>query len=71
MGLADALVQDSIDKIAAAVCKYVLAGKPTQHRSEQIELYRERIASLDTSQQINPLALREQWTTVESKGGVR
>jgi malonate decarboxylase beta subunit len=71
MGLADALVQDSVDEIAAVVRRYVLAGKPAQHRSEQVELYRERIASLDTTRQIDALALREQWSGVDSKGGVR
>jgi malonate decarboxylase beta subunit len=71
MGLADALVQDSVDEIAAMVRKYVLAGRPAQYRSQQVELYRKRIASLDTSQQIDPLALRKLWIGVESKGGVR
>jgi malonate decarboxylase beta subunit len=71
MGLADALVEDSIDEIASAVRRYVLAGKPAQHRSEQVPLYGERIAALDTSKQIDPLTLREQWGLGDSQGGAR
>jgi malonate decarboxylase beta subunit len=71
MGLADALVEDSIDEIASEVRRYVLAGKPAQHRSEQVTLYRERIAALDTSKQIDPLTLREQWGLLGYKGGAR
>jgi malonate decarboxylase beta subunit len=69
MGLADALVQDSVDEIAAVVREYVLAGNVSQHRSEQVHVYRDRIAALDTSQQIDPTELREQWS--KSHGGVR
>src|SRR6201982_2017156 len=71
MGLADALVQDSIDEIASAVRRYVFAGKLAQHRSEQVQLYRERIAALDPSKQIDPLTLREQWGLRDSQGGTR
>ena len=71
MGLADALVEDSIDEIASTVRRYVLAGKPAQHRSEQVSLYRERTAALDTSKQIDPLALLKQWSVRESQGDAR
>src|ERR1700729_936927 len=71
MGLADALVEDSIDEVASAVRRYVLAGKPAQHRSEQVQLYRERIAALDTSKQIDPMTLRAQWSLGGSQGGAR
>src|ERR1700757_1085923 len=71
MGLADVLVEDSVDEIASAVRRYVLAGRPAQHRSEQVQLYRERIAALDTSTQIDPLTLREQWGLRDSQGGPR
>jgi malonate decarboxylase beta subunit len=71
MGLADVLVDDSVDEIASAVRRYVLAGRPAQHRSEQVQLYRERIAALDTSTQIDPLTLREQWSLRDSQGGAR
>jgi malonate decarboxylase beta subunit len=71
MGLADALVEDSIDEIASAVRRYVLAGKPAQHRSEQVQLYRDRISVLDTSKQIDPLTLRDKWGVRDSQGGAR
>jgi malonate decarboxylase beta subunit len=71
MGLADVLVEDSVDEIASAVRRYVLAGRPAQHRSEQVQLYRERIAALDTSTQIDPLTLQEQWGLRDSQGGAR
>src|SRR5258707_2637074 len=53
----DALVEDDVDKIAAAVRDYVQAGVPAMHRSEQVKLYRERIAALDTSKQIDPASI--------------
>lgn len=68
MGLADALVEDSVDEITSVVRNYVLAGNPAIHRSEQVSLYRERIAALDTSQQIDPMSLREQWSGKANKG---
>jgi malonate decarboxylase beta subunit len=71
MGLADELVEDSVNAIGSAVRRFVAAGKPAQHRSEQVELYRQRIADLDSSRQIDPLALREQWKSLDSKGGTR
>jgi malonate decarboxylase beta subunit len=69
MGLADTLVEDDADKIADAVRGYVLAGVPAEHRSEQVALYRERIAALDTSRQIDPATLRKQWS--HDLGGAR
>jgi malonate decarboxylase beta subunit len=69
MGLADALVEDSVDEICSTVRKYVSAGKPATHRSEQVSLFRERIAALDASQQIDPLVLRKQWSSNDSDGG--
>jgi malonate decarboxylase beta subunit len=69
MGLADELVEDNAAKIAIAVRKYVEAGLPRAHRSKQVELYRERIAALDVSQQIDPLSLRSSWGTAKKNGG--
>jgi malonate decarboxylase beta subunit len=71
MGAADDLVADDAQEIATVVRRYVEAGLPLVHRSQQIDLYRERIAALDTSQQIDPLTLRESWagkTTNVRKG---
>ena len=69
MGLADSLVEDDADKIAATVRDCVHKGVPEKHRTEQVELYRARIAALDTSSQIDPATLRQQWAN--PKGGVR
>jgi malonate decarboxylase beta subunit len=71
MGVADELVLDDVKKIAAAVQRYATAGLPKVHRSQQFELYRERIAALDTSQQIDPLSLRERWNKKTSEGVAR
>jgi malonate decarboxylase beta subunit len=71
MGVADDLVADDAQEIATVVRRYVEDGLPLAHRSQQIDLYRERIAALDTSQQIDPLTLRESWagkTTNVQKG---
>jgi len=69
MGLADSLVEDDADEIAATVRGYVRAGVPAKHRSEQVEFYRKRIAAIDTSSQIDPATLRQKWSN--SKGRVR
>ena len=61
MGVADELVTDDAPKVAAAVREFVEAGRPSIHRSEQVDLYRQRIAALDTSKQIDPLSLRKLW----------
>jgi malonate decarboxylase beta subunit len=52
---------DDAHKIAAIVRSHVEAGLPAVHRSQQVDLYRERIRALDTSRQIDPLTLRETW----------
>jgi malonate decarboxylase beta subunit len=61
MGVADELVLDDAPSIAAAVRRYVIAGLPKVHRSRQVELYRRRMAALDTSAQMDPLTLRQTW----------
>ena len=71
MGLADALVEDRTDEIAAGVRGYVAKGLPGEHRSKQVALYRDRIAALDASAQIDPLQLRQQWGSEKSKGETR
>ena len=69
MGLADSLVEDDVDKVVAAVRDCLHKGVPKKHRTEQVELYRARIATLDTSSQIDPATLRQQWANPQ--GGVR
>lgn len=71
MGLADLLVEDTVEQIVSGVRKFVSAGKPAQYRSTQIGLYRERIAGLDTSRQIDPLTLREEWGSDNRPAGVQ
>jgi malonate decarboxylase beta subunit len=68
MGVADELVLDDVQKIAAAVQKFVKAGLPPVHRSQQVELYRRRIAALDTSGQLDPLTLRKSWSSKTTEG---
>ena len=71
MGLADELVVDDAAKIAAVVKKYVEAGLPRVHRSQQVDLYRELITALDVSRQIDPLSLRGSWGNAKKSGGAR
>jgi malonate decarboxylase beta subunit len=52
---------DDASKVAAAVCEFVKTGRPSIHRSEQVDLYRQRIGALDTSKQIDPLSLGKLW----------
>jgi malonate decarboxylase beta subunit len=68
MGVADDLVLDDVSKVAAAVRSHVKAGLPRVHRSQQVELYRRRIAALDTSCQIDPLTLRQSWSGKTGEG---
>lgn len=68
MGLADALVDDDTPQIADAIRGFVLKGIPAMHRSSQVELYRSRIAALDTSRQWDPKELRATWAKNGSKG---
>ena len=68
MGVADELVLDDAPKIAAVVQKYVKAGLPGVHRSQQVELFRRRIAALDTSEQMDPLTLRQSWSSKTREG---
>jgi malonate decarboxylase beta subunit len=65
-GLADALVEDDIPQIADAIRNLVLKGPPPVYRSSQVELYRSRIAALDTSRQWDPKELRALWSTKDS-----
>ena len=71
MGVADELVLDDVQSIAAAVRRYVAAGLPPVHRSEQFEIYRKRTAALDTSSQIDPLTLRDSWNGKTAKGSAQ
>jgi malonate decarboxylase beta subunit len=63
MGLADALVEDDAEKIKATIRRYVQAELRPEYRSQQVELYRDRIAALDTSEEIDPMSLRRGWNS--------
>jgi malonate decarboxylase beta subunit len=69
MGVADELVDDDAQRIAASVRRYVEAGLPRMHRSDQVDLYRQRIAALDVSKQFDPVVLRDNWSNTRKKGG--
>jgi malonate decarboxylase beta subunit len=70
MGLADALVEDDAEKIKATIRGYVKADLRPEYRSQHVELYRDRVAALDTSEQIDPKSLRQKWSN-ETEGGLR
>jgi len=61
MGVADLLVNDDSGEIAAGVRRFLNSEPPRVYRSQQVDLYRERIAALDTSAQIDPHSIREAW----------
>jgi malonate decarboxylase beta subunit len=69
MGVADELIDDDAQRIAASVRRYVDAGLPRIHRSDQVDLYRQRIAALDVSKQFDPVMLRDRWSNTRKKGG--
>jgi malonate decarboxylase beta subunit len=71
MGVADELVTDDAQEITAIVRRFVEAGLPLVHRSQQVDLYRARIAALDASKQIDPLRLRESWNEEKKEGVAR
>jgi malonate decarboxylase beta subunit len=71
MGVADELVTDDAQKIAAVVRRFVEAGLPLVHRSQQVDLYRERISAFDTSRQIDPLTVKKSWGGNATKGEER
>jgi malonate decarboxylase beta subunit len=56
-GLVDVLVDDDADQMIATVQELIAKGVPAVHRSQQIDLYRSRIAALDSSTQWDPGAL--------------
>jgi malonate decarboxylase beta subunit len=61
-GLVDVLVDDDTDQMIKTVGELIAKGVPAVHRSEQIDLYRSRIAELDPSRQWNPKELHS-WSS--------
>ncbi|MBV8296753.1 MAG: biotin-independent malonate decarboxylase subunit beta [Acidimicrobiia bacterium] len=66
VGLADALVEDDADAIITAVREAFRRGLPKQHRSQQVKLFLERLASIDPSEPLDGQALRALWGKGES-----
>jgi malonate decarboxylase beta subunit len=71
MGLADAFVDDDTHQVADAIRHFTSKGVPAVHRSAQVELYRGRLATLDTSQQWDPKEFRALWGTNGLREGKR
>src|SRR6202011_5980335 len=60
-GLADDLLEDDAEAIAAAVRGAFARGKPTLPRSAQVERYIERLATIDPRQPLDGKTLRTLW----------
>jgi malonate decarboxylase beta subunit len=71
LGLADALVDDDTPQVVDAIRHFTSNGVPAVHRSAQVELYRGRLATLDTSQQWDPKEFRALWGTNGLREGKR
>jgi malonate decarboxylase beta subunit len=53
-GLVDGLIDDVADQMITTIRELIAKGVPKIHRSQQIDLYRSRIAALDASTQWDP-----------------
>jgi malonate decarboxylase beta subunit len=63
-GLADTLVEDDVDAIAASVRDLFRRGLPGQLRTSQHELFLRRLEALDTSKQWTATEIRNAWQDV-------
>jgi malonate decarboxylase beta subunit len=61
-GLADVLINDDADQMATTARDLIAKGVPEIHRSEQVALYRSRIAALDPSTPWDP-GLVHSWSS--------
>jgi malonate decarboxylase beta subunit len=66
-GLADVLINDDADQMAKTVRDLIAQGVPAIHRSEQVDLYRSRIAALDPSTQRDSGVVHSWRTGTEEK----
>jgi malonate decarboxylase beta subunit len=64
-GLADALVDDDVAAIAAAVRHALAAGVPARHRTEDVDRYRALLAQIDPTT-VTPATMRAVFGTAMS-----
>ena len=64
-GFVDDLVEDDVELIRQRVIEAFGRGLPTQHRSEQVEVYLERLASIDVTHQLESGEVRRLWSKGE------
>ena len=67
VGLADDLVEDDADDIARTVRAVFRQEKPVTHRSEQVDLFLDRLAAIDTDRVKDGATLRGLWGKGEAK----
>jgi malonate decarboxylase beta subunit len=65
-GFVDDLVEDDVELIRQCVIDAFGRGLPSQHRSEQVEDYLERLATIDVTNQLESGEVRRLWSTRES-----
>jgi len=64
-GFVDDLVEDDVEFIRQRVIEAFARGLPSQHRSEQVELFLERLASIDVTLQLESGEVRRLWSKGE------
>ena len=66
-GLADVCIEDDSVAIRAQVIEWLRAGAPKHQRSEQIDLYLDRLAAVDTTRQVTAEDVRTLYGTHAAK----
>jgi malonate decarboxylase beta subunit len=65
-GFVDDLVEDDVELIRQRVIEAFGRGLPSRHRSEQVEGYLERLASIDVTHQLESGEMRRHWSKGEN-----
>jgi malonate decarboxylase beta subunit len=65
-GFVDDLVEDDVELIRQLVIEAFGRGLPSRHRSEQVERFLERLASIDVTHQLESGEVRRLWSKVEN-----
>lgn len=65
-GFVDDLVEDDVEMIRQRVIEAFARGLPPQHRSERIDDYLERLATIDVTNQLESGEVRRLWLTGKS-----